>query len=140
MTRCTDCKREKPSEDFYHKQRRCRPCMAKRNREWHRADPRRGMLKAAKRRAKQKGLECTITLEDIVVPDRCPVLGIKLVPGASGTQGPTPASPSVDRIDPAGGYTPDNVMVVSFRANQIKSSASPDEIRKVAEFYTRLAG
>mgnify|MGYP006166398807 FL=1 len=36
------------------------------------------------------------------------------------------------------GYVKDNIIVVSMRANRIKSDATVDEIRKVADFYEKL--
>ena len=47
-------------------------------------------------------------------------------------------SPSFDRIDPKKGYTKNNIVIVSTRANRIKSDATVDEIRKVADFYEKL--
>ena len=39
--------------------------------------------------------------------------------------------PSVDRINPALGYTEDNVWVISFRANTIKQNASLIELERL---------
>ena len=47
-------------------------------------------------------------------------------------------SPSIDRINPRKGYTKDNIIVVSMRANRIKTDARFTEIRKVADFYEKL--
>ena len=47
-------------------------------------------------------------------------------------------SPNIDRIDNNKGYTMDNVIVVSALANTIKTSATPDQIIKVGEFYKKL--
>ena len=47
-------------------------------------------------------------------------------------------TPSIDRIDPKKGYVKDNIIVVSMRANRIKSDATVDEIWKVADFYEKL--
>ena len=47
-------------------------------------------------------------------------------------------TPSIDRIDPKKGYVKDNIIVVSMRANRIKTDATVDEIRKVADFYEKL--
>jgi hypothetical protein len=84
--------------------------------------------------AKARGLEFTITAADIVIPDLCPVLGIKLE-NCLGTGGRTDASVSLDRIDNSKGYVPGNVVVVSMRVNRIKSDATPDELKKIAAFY-----
>ena len=41
----------------------------------------------------------------------------------------------MDRRDNSIGYTPENVVVVSWRANRIKSDASAAELQKLANFY-----
>lgn len=45
---------------------------------------------------------------------------------------------SVDRIDNTKGYVPGNVIVVSYRANRIKSDADTTELLKIARFYAEL--
>lgn len=94
------------------------------------------MLLFARARARQRGLEFDITLDDFNIPERCPVLGILLVHGSDGFN---PASPTLDRIDNSRGYTKDNILVVSWRANSIKGDATPEELTMVADFYARLA-
>jgi hypothetical protein len=42
------------------------------------------------------------------------------------------STPSLDRMDPNLGYTDDNVRVISMRANQIKSNATPEELLRIA--------
>lgn len=65
----------------------------------------------------------------------CPVLGIKM---KIGLKNKNVDSPSIDRIIPEKGYVPGNIIVVSMKANQIKSNATPDEIIKVGKFYQNL--
>ena len=95
------------------------------------ADPRRGMLAGAKRRAKAYGVPFDLVLEDIVVPKLCPVLGIPIGIGGGKTHA---GSPSLDRIIPELGYVPGNVAVISHRANKIKNDATAAELRAVAEW------
>lgn len=90
------------------------------------------MLKRAERRAKEKGLEFDLTVDDVVIPELCPILGVPLVIGEG--KGPKPFSPSLDKINPDMGYTKGNVVVISMRANQIKSNASLEEIEKVCQY------
>lgn len=85
-----------------------------------------------KSKCKGKGIEFDLTESDIVVPEYCPVLGIKLVPH-QGKKGYHPDSPSLDRIHPDRGYVKDNVRVVSARANLLKNDASIDELEKVLD-------
>ena len=59
------------------------------------------------------------------------VLGM-LLKAADGMPGSE--SPSLDRIDPTGGYTPDNIRVISYRANWIKNDGTLDEHQKIAAY------
>lgn len=98
-------------------------------------DPRRGMLDRARRRAKLAGVPFAITRADLVIPERCPVLGIELV--RCSLQQPADNSPSLDRIDPAKGYVPGNIQVISQKANRMKSNATTDELRLFAAWVER---
>lgn len=91
------------------------------------------MLRRAKQRAKERGLDFDITAEDIVIPTHCPVLGTELKVH-KGRSGGNPESPALDRIDNTKGYVKGNVMVVSHRANMMKVDASPEELIKFAEW------
>ena len=101
------------------------------NRRWKYDNPEKVMLYAARTRATEKGIPFDIEVEDIVIPDVCPVLGIKLEktsgqPGAS--------SPSLDRVVPEKGYTKGNVKVISHRANSLKGNATADELIAIAKY------
>ena len=91
-------------------------------------------MRQARRRALKKNLPFDLTAEDLTVPDFCPALGIPLY-RASGHKAQGPNSPTLDRIDPEQGYVRGNVLVVSARANQIKSDSTPTELHRVACFY-----
>jgi hypothetical protein len=43
-------------------------------------------------------------------------------------------SPSIDRLDSRKGYTPENIVVISHRANTIKGNATPEELRMIAKY------
>lgn len=91
-----------------------------------------------KNRAKQRGIEFNLTLTDLnnlSIPISCPVLGIPLRT-ERGRQ--TDNSISIDRIDSNKGYTVDNIIVVSWKANRLKSNASLREMRRLLEFYEGL--
>lgn len=83
----------------------------------------------AKQRARKAGLSFDIKPTDIVTPDVCPCLGMRLERGV-GTQQRN--SPSLDRINSALGYTKGNVWVISQKANAIKNDATVDELMQVA--------
>lgn len=102
-------------------------------------DPSTFLFYAAKRRAKLNGIPFSISKDDIrgvFPPDKkCPVLGIDLCVSNNTT---TDNSPSLDRIIPEKGYVPENIIVISHRANRIKNNATVDELEKVASFLRGL--
>lgn len=75
-------------------------------------------------RARKGNFECTISIADIQIPDRCPILGIKLEQGfRSGRDN----SPSVDKLKLDKGYVPDNFQVISNLANRMKNNATLEQ-------------
>jgi hypothetical protein len=91
------------------------------------------MHQRAKRRCVNNGREFNIEIEDIVIPEYCPILGIKLKEN-SGRSGAYRDSPSLDRIDNSKGYTRDNIQVLSQLANAMKSHATNEELLKFAHW------
>jgi hypothetical protein len=89
------------------------------------------MWARAKKRARLNDVSFNLTVEDILIPEFCPVLGIKLErnEGASSA-----ASPSLDRIFPERGYVKGNVRVISHKANTIKNNATAEELEKVLAY------
>lgn len=85
------------------------------------------MLWSAKGRAKRKNVDFSLNLEDIVIPNVCPLLGISLRANKSGGK-LTPGSPTLDRKDPGLGYTKDNIWVISHKANRAKNNLSLAEL------------
>lgn len=86
---------------------------------------------AAKSRANKKGIPFDLELSDIIFPETCPALGFRF--------GDTKElRPSLDRIIPELGYVKGNVVVVSMRANRIKSDATANELEMIASFYKNL--
>jgi hypothetical protein len=104
---------------------------------WLLNNPRRYLYIKAKTRAKAAGILFGITVDDIVIPDLCPVLGIRLEGGLGKGVPASPASPSVDRIIPELGYVPGNVRVISMRANVLKRDATAAELEAIAAYIRR---
>lgn len=102
-------------------------------------DPALYLWKSARGRASVKRIPFTILPADVSVPERCPVLDIVLKPAGRGQPGGMDASPSIDRIDNDLGYVPGNILVVSWRANRLKSDATPSELTAVANFYDKVS-
>jgi len=62
-----------------------------------------------------------------LIVTHCPLLGIELT--YAPYTGPTPQNyASLDKIDPAKGYVPGNVQILSFRANSLKADATIEEL------------
>ncbi|ATS93379.1 endonuclease [Ralstonia phage DU_RP_I] len=115
----------------------CKACTAGKMREWATSNPERALFNAAKARAKRTGLEFTITLDDVVIPERCPVFETPFVLKDGETAGGTGMAPSLDRVDSRRGYVPGNVAVISSRANRIKNNATPEELQALASYASK---
>ena len=101
-------------------------------------NPAGGLLYAARYRAKKNDIPFNLHQNDIVLPIKCPVFGMPLdYSFKNGARHPRPNSPSLDRIIPELGYTKGNVLVVSFKANNIKGGASIRELQTIADYYSR---
>lgn len=129
LYRANNLERLRVQEKIRGKDPAKRPARLKRNAKWRQSNREQRMHAAAKLRAKKKSIVFTITIDDIVIPELCPVFGTPLV---LGTKHAFRNAPSLDRIDPKGGYTPDNIWVISQRANAVKNDGTPDEHEKIA--------
>lgn len=92
------------------------------------------LLRGAKERAKSLGLPFNLTIEDISIPEYCPLLGIKIQKhlGEGKRSSKNWNSPSIDRLIPELGYVKGNVWVISLRANTIKHNATVEELSLIA--------
>jgi len=124
--------RRRPQQKKYYEVNKTAICAAARehSRKKHIADPRYKMLSSAKLRAKNAGRECTLILSDIVIPELCPLLGVKITTGSRQVKN---TSPTIDRKDSAKGYIRGNIWVISWRANRIKSDATLEELSLIVK-------
>lgn len=158
---CSGCGQVKARSEFYSKYDKavscrkvtgkCKVCVGKRTRAWQALHPKPRKLRkpariwtteeklwrSAKLRAEKKGVPFTITPADIKIPDVCPALGLRLQ-SKVGRGGALDCSPSLDRLVPSLGYTPENIRVISYLANAIKYTASSTEILQVGEWLRSL--
>jgi hypothetical protein len=81
---------------------------------------------SAKYRATKKGLEFNIEISDIIIPEYCPYLGVKLT--SHKLRGHLDSHMSVDRIDSSKGYIKGNIEVISYRANVMKNNATKEQL------------
>lgn len=140
--RCSKCNNIKLCSEFYKNKAVadglvpfCKDCNRQYNTDLKNKDPRRKILKNAIRNAWKKNLELTIKKEDIVIPQYCPMLKIKLDINSSTIKD---NSASIDRIDSNKGYIPDNIQIISHKANTIKSNATVKELGMVYEYMKDL--
>lgn len=139
---CRQCKNEfseklrnrpeaKQKATEYHRERHKRTYSTEKRRETYSKNIEKEMFLRAKKRSEAKGIEFDLSLDDITIPERCPILGIIL---SRKVDGKKENSPSLDRRDSSKGYTRDNITVISNRANRIKSDASLQEIEMILKY------
>lgn len=113
----------------------CRACKNQSTKRWRETKVPSYLLAGCKSRAKRFGIPFSLDVSDIVIPTHCPVLGIPLFV----TKGKrTDNSPTVDRHIPERGYVPDNISIISWRANRLKNDATPTELKALAEYVARF--
>jgi hypothetical protein len=97
----------------------------------------RNSIRRAKQRSIRNGLDFDLDFEWIFKNNsgKCPVLNIDF---EYCNKIPCDNSPSIDRINNNKGYTKDNCIVISNRANTIKNNSTPDELLKIGKFYKKL--
>jgi len=102
------------------------------NRTWRHKNPAKFILNTIRGRAKAKGWEFDLTLEQVealLEPMRCALTGLPL----RWTQAThDPWAPSLDRRDNSKGYTLDNVRVVAYRVNLMRREMTDDEFLAIA--------
>ncbi|MDY5420383.1 MAG: hypothetical protein SPG45_10210 [Lactobacillus johnsonii] len=84
------------------------------------------LINHSKQRAKKKGIEFTITPDDIIIPDKCPILNKPFILLDN------KYNYSLDRVDNTKGYIPGNVKIVSRLANTMKNNATNEELEAFA--------
>jgi hypothetical protein len=158
---CKRCKVDKPLnetgrcqgcddyiKDYYQKNRdreiaRAQKSLKKKSRKeqnaykkkLNRQNPLGIILQQARRRAKLKKVPFDITVDDIEVPEFCPVLGLRLAVNEGHAKD---NSITIDRIVPELGYVKSNVAIISFKANTIKNNASIEELEKVLKWVKEI--
>lgn len=139
QSKCKECDRE------YQRVRRSNPSIILQRKQYgkqyreERKDSFEWRLKqlvhAAKARARTKGRDFSITLEDVleIYPEDncCPVFGFEMSFGDSNDR---EHSPSIDRIDSELGYTPDNIQILSWKANRMKADFTLNELKALVAF------
>lgn len=144
---CPKCDRDKHPEEFARSKAKtsgrnviCKEC-SRAYSKWHRSQPKgraKSMWETSRKRATEKGWEFTLTpewIEERLIAGRCQATGIplELVAAEGDTIHFRPWTPSLDRTDGTGGYTPDNVQVVCWMYNQAKGVSNHAAVVRMAE-------
>lgn len=82
----------------------------------------------AHRRATQRRVPFSISVQSIIIPAICPVLGIPIILGEKRSDN----SPSLDRLVPEKGYVAGNVRVISDKANRLKGDRTLGQLQQKA--------
>ena len=95
------------------------------------------LLGNARSRAKRKGLEFTLTKDWVIgklSAGICQLSGLPLEIAQAGTAN----SPSLDRINNAKGYTPENCQLITVQANRAKGEFPQGDLLIFCMSYIRL--
>jgi len=165
MRVCTTCNKEQEDDNFALGKSRCNSCTSTYNAEYREAnkvllnttarqvyhkdveasrererlrierDPRGKLLSSAKSRAKINNIPFSITKEDITLTTHCPILGLELKVGREGrVEG---NSFTLDKVIPDLGYVKGNVMIISNKANRLKSNSTLRELEAIVEYIRK---
>lgn len=110
-------------------------------RRWKEKDPKNAWATYAVGGAKDRAARAEIAFDldkdfiKSITPDACPVFNTPFI--FIGGKRIRPDSPTIDRLYPERGYVKDNVVIISAKANAIKSSATADEIQRVADWLCK---
>ena len=150
--------KDDPSQGIRDKCKSCTSIRAEKERERRKENwkhkPSLAMLNNSKQRAKVAELEHTLTIDDIIIPDYCPVfknvrlnyttvdwIGTgtfqrlkRLSKIAGNDKEETWSYASIDRIDSNFEYDYNNIRIISDYANSLKSCASDNQIVRLGEF------
>ncbi len=105
------------------------PIIRAKERAYVRANPLKYLFAVARKRARKRGLDFTITIDDLSIPFHCPIFGVKIGPVGS------KHAPSIDRINNSFGYVPGNVKVISRVANRWKSDLDKEHAKRFLIYF-----
>lgn len=114
---------------------KCKECKrldTKAARQWGAKSWESKILERAKARAKAKKVPFNLELSDILIPSHCPALGTPLVYGDHSD------TASIDRIKPELGYVKGNIVILSNKANMMKSYATAEEVGRLYSWLLSL--
>ena len=159
MKKCKGCCQEKSFEKFskfkhskngkFYYNSYCLECNANRHNEWYKIGynaknknnnkkiiwnkipPEQRLFNSVKKRVLKKNIPFDINIDDIIIPEVCPILDIPLDFSTFDN------TPQVDRIIPLKGYIKGNIQVISGRANRIKNDGTLAEHEAIVKYLKK---
>lgn len=102
--------------------------------QYRKNHPEHALWRSARQRARRNNLPFNIEISDIIIPEYCPILGLKLKQSKVRMND---ASPTLDKIVPDLGYIKGNICVLSNKANRIKGDGTIEEHQKIINFLEK---
>src|ERR1019366_6151215 len=131
---CSKCKIEQLVIDFYSDKHNidglksiCKKCELTYSYKYRNSDPIQRLYMNARSGANARKLNFNILKSDLIIPEKCPILGLNLIFSNKVTRN----TPSIDRIDSNIGYEKNNIIVCSYRVNRLKGDASIGEMKLI---------
>jgi hypothetical protein len=92
------------------------------------------LIPQIKYRCKQKGMDFDLSIEDLEIPEVCPILEIPLFQSVGKR---TDNSYSIDRVDNSLGYVKGNCRIISMAANVRKGDLTIMQVEKLLAYMKR---
>ena len=114
----------------------CRDCENQNQKDQRVENPIHRLFLLSKKKTKKDNLDFDLT-EDFIKTiwpqnNKCPILDTEFSSGMKDKD----ALPTIDKVVPQKGYTKGNIVIISFKANSIKSDVTNIELfRKLYDFY-----
>lgn len=116
-------RKKKCLEDISRNQ--CRACCNKARQKAYIKRVETSIMANIKARVRKEHLEFNLTYEDIIIPEKCPILEVPLI---RGTKKNYAFTPTADRIDNTKGYIKGNIKIISMLANKMKNNATKEQL------------
>ena len=92
------------------------------------------MHRSAKVRARKTGVAFDIAVEDIKIPDNCPICHVKLTYTSD-----YHTAPSLDKVNPELGYIRGNIDVLCARCNRRKNDSTIENLERILHYMKSKA-
>ena len=142
-SRCVECARVHARASYASGYRppNLKTSKIKSYKKWRESNPKdywaNATMQRVKKRANEISVPFNLTKQWLLdnTPESCPVFGTNFT--FFGNKNVWECSPTIDRLDPKKGYTIDNVIVISMKANVIKSAYGSADIFQVATWLAQ---